>query len=340
MSYDTDSKNITEDYDLHIEKVCEIINEKEYRRVLLQFPEGLKRLATKVKDQIEKKTDCEVIISADPCFGACDLPPALSSIHIDFLVQFGHSEIPNIQPPIQSMFIEAHSNLDVIPAVKKAVRYLTGKVGIITTSQHIHKLDEVEDFLINAGFQVVIGESSKRTVHKGQVLGCNLVNATSISSDVDCYLFIGSGNFHGIGVAMVTKKPVYIADPYLSEVRDTAELKDKLLRQRFGAISKAKNAESFGIIVGTKVGQLRFDLAMKLKGLASEHEKKSYIIALNEFNPMKLKAFELDAYVTVACPRIAIDDYMMYDVPILTSLEFIIALGEDDWENYKFDEIL
>jgi 2-(3-amino-3-carboxypropyl)histidine synthase len=340
MADEVERGNILKDYDLQIEEISKTIKENGYTRVLLQFPEGLKRLATEVKDQIEKEAECDIIISADPCFGACDLPTALSMLHIDLLVQFGHSEIPNLQVPVPSMFIEAYSNLDVIPVLEKAVEYITGNVGLITTSQHIHKMDEVADYLMNAGFKIFIGKGSGRTPHDGQVLGCNIKSATSISNDVDCYLFLGSGNFHGIGVAMATKKPVYIADPYLSQVRETVQLKEKLLRQRFAAMEKAKEAENFGIIIGTKPGQLRLDLALELKRFAKKHHKRTYLIALNEFSPAKLIAFDIQAYVTVACPRIAVDDYMMYDVPILTSQEFKIVLGEDDWDNYRFDEIL
>ena len=327
-------------YDLEIDEVCKNIKEKEYRTILLQFPEGLKKLATEVKDLVEERTNTYVFISADSCYGACDLPPALDNLEIDLLVQFGHANMPSLESPVPTMFIEAHSKLDVMRVVKKAVEHLKSKVGIITTAQHTHKVEEVKNFLEKKGFKVVVGRGSGRIAHDGQVLGCNLSSATSISDAVECYLYIGSGNFHAVGVAMITKKPVIIADPYLNEVRETEELKDKLMRQRHSAISKAKEAKSFGILVGTKPGQTQMKLAFNLKDLVEKKGMRAYILVMNEFTPLKLKTFKIDAYVSTACPRIAIDDYLMYHVPILTPQELRIVMEEENWGDYKFDEFV
>jgi 2-(3-amino-3-carboxypropyl)histidine synthase len=328
------------DYDLKLDEVCKTIKDKGHKTVLLQFPEGLKKLATEAKDIIEERTKAEVKISADPCYGACDFPQTLEHLGIDLFIQFGHAEIPNLKPSVSSMFIEAHSKLDVMPVVKKAVKHLKNKVGIITTAQHIHRLDEVKNFLEEKGFKVVVGKGSGRIAHEGQVLGCNLSSATSISDAVECYLYIGSGNFHAVGAAIATKKPVLVADPYLNEVREIGQIKNKLMRQRHGAVAKANDVKSFGILVGTKPGQTRLKLALNLKNLVEKHGMKAYILVINEFAPMKLKTFKIDAYVSTACPRIAIDDYLMYHVPILTPQELRIILGEEKWEDYKFDELV
>ncbi len=327
-------------YDLELDDVCHTIERNKYKNILLQFPEGLKNVAPNVKDLIENKTRANVLISADLCFGACDVPLALAPLGIDFLVQFGHMDIPNLKNPYPVMFVEAHSNLDVMPVVNKAAKLLTGKVGLITTAQHIHKLTDVKNYLEQQGFETAMGKASGRAASDGQVLGCDLSCTTSISSLVDCFLFIGGGNFHAVGVAIATKKPVIIADPYQNEVRECEEIKNRLMRQRHGAIAQVKDALSFGIIVGTKPGQTRMKLANDLKMLLEKHEKKAYILVMNQVSQASLKPFKIDAFVSCACPRVAIDDYLMYDTPILTPMELKIALGEVKWEDYKFDEII
>lgn len=327
-------------YDLELDDVCQTIERNKYKNILLQFPEGLKNVATDVKDLIENKTKANVLISADFCFGACDIPLTLVPLDIDFLVQFGHMNIPNLKYQIPVMFVEAHSKLDVMPTVKKATKLLTGKVGLITTPQHIHKLTDIKNYLEQQGFETVVGKASGRAASDGQVLGCDLSSATSISSFVDCFLFIGSGNFHGVGVAIATKKPVIIADPYQNEARDCEDIKERLMRQRHGAIAKAKDALSFGIIVGTKPGQTRMKLTNDLKMLLERYEMKAYILVMNQVSPAALKPFKIDAFVSCACPRVAIDDYLMYVDPILTPIELKIVLGELKWEDYKFDEII
>lgn len=344
MTDDAETPNTTKkmesEYDLKLHEICTTISEKRYKTILLQFPEGLKNIACEAKDLIEEETNVQVMISADPCYGACDIPLISNYMKIDLLVQFGHAKIPTLEYSIPTMFIEAHSKLDVIPVVKKALDHLKGTVGLLTTAQHIHKLADVKNFLLERGFKAVIGEGRGRIAYKGQVLGCNISSATSITGEVECYLYIGSGNFHPIGVAIATGKPVVIADPYLVTIRDIEEEKNKLKRQRHGAIAKADNAKTLGILVGTKPGQTRLHLAYELKTLAEKHGKKAYVLVLHEFSSACLASFKLDAFVSTACPRIAIDDYMMYDIPILTPQELRIVLGEARWEDYTLDELI
>ena len=61
---------------------------------------------------------------------------------------------------------------------------------------------------------------------------------------------------------------------------------------------------------------------------------------MDEFDPQKLKAFKVNSLVSVGCPRVAIDDYLKYDIPILTPVELEIVLGDKTWDQYEFDQIL
>ena len=67
------------------------LKKKGVKRVALQFPEGLKRQSATVAADL-KAAGFEVILSGDPCYGACDL--ALDTLmHADVLVHFGHSPV-------------------------------------------------------------------------------------------------------------------------------------------------------------------------------------------------------------------------------------------------------
>ena len=97
----------------------------------------------------------------------------------------------------------------------------------------------------------------------------------------------------------------------------------------------------FGIIIGSKVGQQRIDLAFKIKKKLEAKKKKSYIFISNNFNPSFLESFRnIDCFISTACPRIAIDDFMQYNIPIITPVELDIVLGLKKWDDYQFDEIL
>ena len=62
-----------------------------------------------------------------------------------------------------------------------------------------------------------------------------------------------------------TDKPVIVADPYRNEARYIDEFSDRILRIRFARITKARDAKKFGIIVSTKKGTVRMELAKNLK---------------------------------------------------------------------------
>ena len=68
--------------------------------------------------------------------------------------------------------------------------------------------------------------------------------------------FLGQSNFHASGIALSTNLPTYVLDPYFNEVREITEFAQKLKKKATLAIYKAADAQSFGVIVGLKEGQL------------------------------------------------------------------------------------
>lgn len=321
-----------EQFDFDLERVFKIIKEKNCKTAGLQFPEGLKRQAVNVAKEIEEKTNAGVIISGNPCFGACDVDTILAGM-VDMLFHFGHAAMGEYDNVV---FIEARSNIDILPAIKSALPLLkTNRIGLITTVQHVHKLKEGSSILRENGKEAVIGIGDRRVKYPGQVLGCNFTAAR-----VDCgeILYIGGGLFHPLGVAIATKKKVIAADPYLNRAVEVSP--EKFLRQRSGYIARSLDAKVFGIIVSSKSGQIRMKLAQRISDMANGHGIAAYIIMMDLVTPDQLLAFKVDAYVNTACPRITIDDAGRFHVPVLTPLEFEIALGERKWEALEMDEIL
>ena len=83
---------INEKYDLEIERIVRTIEKERAKKVLLQFPEGMKPYATVICEEIEKKTNASCFIWLGTCFGACDIPQEVEGIGVDLIVQFGHSD--------------------------------------------------------------------------------------------------------------------------------------------------------------------------------------------------------------------------------------------------------
>jgi 2-(3-amino-3-carboxypropyl)histidine synthase len=78
-------------YDLEIERIVKTMKKEKARRVLLQFPEGMKPYAQVICDEIENQTKKECFIWLGSCFGACDIPNEAERLGIDLIIQFGHS---------------------------------------------------------------------------------------------------------------------------------------------------------------------------------------------------------------------------------------------------------
>ncbi len=322
-----------------MERVIETIRKYGYSAVGLQFPEGLMDHATAVADRISSETNCLPLVCAGPCYGACDLADRrMKEAGADALFHFGHSEIP-MKTAIPVHYIECRSDADPLPLLSKNLRRLPKRVGLVSTVQHVHTLVAAKNYLENKGFEVRIGSPRTRAKYQGQVLGCSFSAASSISDSVDAFVYIGSGNFHPLGVALATGKKTLAADVLLGEIRDIDGLMEKMLKQRYAKLAKAMKGESFGIIVGEKKGQMRKALAERIKEKLEAEGKKAYSIHLEEVTPESLMPFrKLDALINTACPRIALEDASKFRQPMLTPVELDVVLGERAWDDYAVDE--
>ena len=325
-------------YDVDLTSAVSEIKRLKARIVGLQVPEGLKKRAYQFAEDIEAKSGAEVLVVAEPCFGACDVPSSLIDI-VDAIVNIGHSPIPSLRISKPIIFVPARSRVPLTDQLKKSVGMLVEPVGVLATSQHLTELDDVTEGLESLGIKTKVGEGDSRISHVGEVLGCNYTSATSINKEVNSFILIGSGSFHAVGVHLAPGKKIVVLDPNLEEPREIDQIKDKILRQRHAVIERAEKARVFGIIVGEKIGQRRLRRAKELRKLLRWKKKDAALILMDRFDPEKLRSMGFDAYVSTACPRIAIDDVAMYDKPLLTPQELEIVLGVRKWENYSFDQM-
>ena len=323
---------------MDLDRVIRKINSKDAETVGLQFPEGLKMQATKIARRIEEETDATVIISGDPCFGACDVSDYKMKESVDLIVHYGHTPLP-LKYEVPTIFVEAFADIDIKENLKQCLDALKdySRIGLVTTTQHLHLLNEIRDYLEDNGKEVVLGSS--KSTRKGQVLGCNFSSIKNL--DAEIFLFIGSGNFHPLGINLFSNTPVLALDPYNNELRRMDEYADRILRIRFARITKAGSAKKWGILVSSKEGQYRMKLAKQIKKTLQDAGMEAYIILVDNVTPDALLPYmELEAFVVSACPRIAIDDSQMYKKPLLTPQELEIVLKKREWENYQLDEIL
>jgi 2-(3-amino-3-carboxypropyl)histidine synthase len=326
-------------YDFHFDDIAKFVTRKGARTVVLQMPEGLKVYAQQISSEIESRTKAKCLILGDPCYGACDIYSDYRNLG-DVLIHIVHAEIPSMNTSDRVLFIEVGFDFNVADLLEKAAPKLKDNIGIFTTIQHLRQVPEATRWLIDHGKTVKVGMGDSRLKREGQVLGCNVTAATNIDHEVEQYIYIGSGNFHPLEVAIETNKQVIVLDPVMNEVRELEGLKDKILRQRHGAIARCHDAKDFLIIVSSKLGQNRLSMALDINDKLRAKGFGSDIIIMNEVRPDYLLPYRADVYVSTACPRLAIDDYLRYPKPIITPVELEIVLGERSWERYRMDTIL
>ncbi|ELZ17595.1 diphthamide biosynthesis enzyme Dph2 [Natrinema limicola] len=320
------------EWDYELEQIVEEIEERDATKVGLQFPEGLKRRGPAVADDLRELTgdDVTFMLSGQPCYGACDLDTYLMK-RTDVFVHFGHSPMKNTDKVI---YVPLFSNVEVTPIMEEALETLeppeeTEGVGLVTTAQHMNRYEEMTEFLEERGYEVHSRRGDERLTHEGQVLGCNYASADVPADQV---LYVGGGKFHPLGLAMEhPDKHVVIADPVNNVV--TVADTEKFMKQRYGAIHRAMDAEKWGVIFCTKIGQGRWEQAQEIL----DDNDDAYLITMDEVTPDRLRNFDMDAFVNTGCPRITTDDGPQFHKPMLTPGEYRIAVGDEPLDSLSFD---
>lgn len=320
-------------FDLEEKRLVKEIRKYRAKRVLIQLPEGLKPQALRLASIVEN-AGAQAFISADPCYGACDLAiNEAQDIAADLIVHYGHTQMIG-QVTTPAVYFEARAKVDVKTAVKSAVPLLKPwkRIGLVATVQHIHRLNTAKDVLLIEEKAVVIGDAG-RLKYAGQVIGCDYSNARAIENQVDAFLFVGGGKFHAIGVTLATSKPTFVADPYEKRAYSVDNEAQKTRKQRMASVSEAKQAQTFGVLIGLRQGQNRLQKAIKVKNKLVSKGKKAVLFVLREITPNALLQFPtVDAFVNTACPRIVLDDSPRFSKPMLTTNEALVIIEEMDWE--------
>lgn len=180
---------------------------------------------------------------------------------------------------MKTLFISAKSLVPITEVIKKVK--LNGKIGLVSSIQFLSQLPEAKRLI-------------KNSVICGQVLGCNA--SCTADKDIDVILYIGSGTFHPIRIALETNKPVYIANPNTNEFsRLDNSLIESYKKNIKGKQIRYLNSEKKGILISIKPGQYNKE-ALNLKG---------YKFLFDTLNISELENFrDIECWINTACPRI------------------------------------
>ena len=300
------------------ERIFREIEEKNPASVSLNGPDGMLPQVQETAMRITKKFGIPAYVLADTTWGTCDLNTNGAKV-LGSEIQFNIGHTINTESLEKNLvLIDAFDDVEFGSVAKKCTRLLQGKtISLVTDSQHLNQVDKVEKIFTDSGINVKIGKG-KGQLNDGQVFGCEFYPATALKKEVDAYVFLGQSNFHAAGIALSTNLPTYVLDPYFNEVREITEFAQKLKRKATLAIYKAADAQSFGVIVGLKEGQLSKVFALKMKKELEAEGKDVQLFALTDITNDRLRNLKgIDAFVQVACPRISTDN--QFDKPVLST---------------------
>jgi 2-(3-amino-3-carboxypropyl)histidine synthase len=302
-------------------RMFEIIEQRKPRSVALNGPEGLMPKLQDAADHITEKFGIEAYLIGDTCWGSCDLNThAAEMLGADILFNVGHTLAMETFGD-KVVMIDAFDDISFDAVATKCAKELADRyktISLLTDSQHLHQIESVKKIFEDHGYSVIIGRG-KGQLRDAQVFGCEFYPAYGVQKQVDAYVFLGQSMFHSAGVAMSTEKPTFMIDPYFEEFTQANEFAQGLQKRAILSIYKALDAERIGIIIGLKEGQFAHVRALELKKELEKLGKKVQLVALTEITDDRVQVFKgIDAFVQVACPRIATDNHFkkpMLSVP-------------------------
>lgn len=341
---------LPENYNFEIHKTIYNIRKHGSTRVALQMPEGLLLFACTIADIIE--TFCpgvETVIMGDVTYGACCIDDFTArALECDLLVHYAHScLIPVDVTKIKTLYVFVTIGVDSKHLIATLERnFAPGKhLALVGTIQFNATIHNVKDSLEKLGLKITIPQIAP--LSKGEVLGCTsprIATSEKVPGGVDALVYVGDGRFH-LESAMIQNPqlPAYRYDPYSRKfTRETYDHSD-LHSLRRSAISTARRAKKFGLILGTLGRQGNPNTLDNIEKRLCELQIPYVVILLSEIFPRKLEMFEdVDAWVQVACPRLSIDWGYAFPKPLLSPYEATIALGlrGENWDEengYRMD---
>ncbi len=317
------------------------LNERKPRVALLQFPIGIKMDAPRILKELEagtKDIGTRFIVSGENCWGGCDVDVSeAQAVGAEVIVHFAHAEFTKIDFPVIYVYVE--DTKDLMPLVEQSKDLINDfqTIALVSSIQHVHDLEKIKAWYENQGKKVLVPEALGHAHITGHVVGCEYGGLKKIRDQVDAVVVLGN-QFHSLGAALaVPNKPVILIDTYNEEARRMDEKRDQIIKQRAISIDKVKNAERVGIIIGVKVGQ-KFGAYRIIKEALEQQGKTVVVITMREMTPDKIFNFyNLEGFIELACPRIAVDDFERYKKPLITFREAMVVLGKLSWDDLLKD---
>ncbi|TDH68432.1 hypothetical protein CCR75_007666 [Bremia lactucae] len=344
-----------------------------YTKIALQFPDSLLPDAPEVQQELKNELLGQyerVFVLGDTSYGSCCVDEvAAQHLLADCIVHYGRSCL-SATTKIPVIYVFGNASIDIDDCVQKLCEEIGGvdatKTLVLLYEPRYHHAssvvfqglkdtfsdrelllgqmktfydpkDERQDASLNKE-----GEGSTTTVLSigGQEIVAEAASIT-ITPETFTLLYIGAESAHLDCILMrYSAVDCFSYNPEMNCTRKEGVSVNRLLMRRFYLVQQAKEAQVFGILMGTLGVNRYLDVVHGLQNLIKKSGRKSYLFVVGKVNVAKLANFaEIDAFVLVACQQNTLMDSKDFYKPIVTPYEVQIALSpSEEWNGqYKTD---
>ncbi len=318
-----------------LEALIKILDKYRGKKVVI---EGSETYLTRISNHLDLST-YNVYLNPNPRFGACDIDtPLYDAIQPDVVIHIGHNPFPQTFSSLQSkpykiLFLPMLEALEerkvahILEALREALDN-GKKYGVVYSIQYKKYSDIIVDLLRAEGFNLILPHHLGML--RGQILGCTYRHLQNI--DVDEYLVISSGLFHGLGVPLYTGVKTKLVDIHNEKIIDLSDKVNRIRSLIAWNIFRARDYRRAGII---KVVDSHQDQIGGVKAIKNLLEKKGIpytLYPVYRVSEAVIDNLPRDVLPIIAgCPRIAIDDITRFKRPVLNLEQLQILLGIRDF---------
>ncbi|KAG1824103.1 putative diphthamide synthesis protein-domain-containing protein [Suillus variegatus] len=339
-----------------IERTVAAIVEGNFKRIALQFPDELLCHSVPIYRLLKSKAGegHDIYVLADTSYGSCCVDEvAAQHVDADLIVHYGHACLS--QPSrLPVVYVFGKKPIDVDDCIDQLRQCLTTQLQQDTTSNSNNRptvllrydvgyscradviAHRLQDELQCLNTKVLHDPLPTRLDPKTTVQSPKTFEQTGAESNEDSFTnviiaYIGGESLNLTNLLITHSHcEVYAYDPSTRSAHLQSHRTNKLLMRRFAMVQRARDADVFGILIGT---------------LGARAQKKSYTISVGKLNPAKLANFmEIECFVLIACPENSVIDSKEFLRPIVTPFELEVALqAEGTWSGryvLDFEKIL
>ncbi|THH05897.1 hypothetical protein EW145_g4460 [Phellinidium pouzarii] len=348
-----------------IDRTVRLIEEGNYKRIALQFPDELLHDSVPVYQALQPRLGPErdAYVLADTSYGSCCVDEvAASHVEADALVHYGHACLSQTSR-LPVIYVFGRKELDIDSCVEKIAAYVMLKAD---ESTHFNALELKHDVAfthisndIVSRLRLALGDHCSvmhvpRPDYTFPVPATSSIEHSKLpppvkSEIVPCehkiIVWIGEESPTLTKLLMTSSgKDIISFSPSSGILQPQSYLTNKLLMRRYALLQKARDADVFGILIGTLGVASYLPLIAHIRTQLKKARKKSYTVSVGKINPSKLANFmEIECWIWVACSEAMVDS-KGYLRPIITPYELEIALQpEPEWTGkyvLDFQELL